>query len=253
MLTMVGLVLVFGKFYASFARDHKALRSYANPTYYIYSATKYVNGISGRGVGQFMAAIGPDATIPATDIDRELIIMVVGESARADRFSLNGHQRDTNPRLREAGAISFTDFWACGTSTAVSVPCMFSMSGSTRSSAHPGPPVPSAALPGLLAPHAAARAQIIPRGRPTVDQAGGPGPPAWSRAPRGPRPLRGRRAVVGDRAKTDLRAGRTALPTLQRPPADRGGLRRRAEAAGELLERRGLGDRASRPPPEPAE
>ena len=73
-----------------------------------------------------MVIVGADAVIPASDVDRELIIMVIGETARADRFSLNGYQRDTNPRLRQKNVISFTNFWACGTSTAVSVPCMFS-------------------------------------------------------------------------------------------------------------------------------
>ena len=66
---------------------------------------------------------------------------------------------------------------------------------------------------------------------------GGPGRQARARRPApgrrgGPAPCRVDGAVVGDLAETDLRAGRTALPALQRPPADRGGLRRRAEAAG---------------------
>jgi lipid A ethanolaminephosphotransferase len=51
--------------------------------------------------------------------------MVVGETARADRFSLNGYERRTNPLLARLGVISFTDFSSCGTSTAISVPCMF--------------------------------------------------------------------------------------------------------------------------------
>ena len=58
--------------------------------------------------------------------------MVVGETARADHFSLNGYGRDTNPRLREKNVISFTQFKACGTSTAVSVPCMFILDGETK-------------------------------------------------------------------------------------------------------------------------
>jgi len=51
--------------------------------------------------------------------------MVLGETARADRFSLNGYERETNPELARQGVISFTDVAACGTSTAISVPCMF--------------------------------------------------------------------------------------------------------------------------------
>jgi len=77
-----------------------------------------------------LVRIAPDAKIPATDNDHELIIMVVGETARSDRFSLNGYQRNTNPALvLENRLISYTHISACGTSTAISVPCMFALAG----------------------------------------------------------------------------------------------------------------------------
>lgn len=120
------LALVFGRFYASFFREHKPLRYYANPSYYIYSTVKYMK----RSIKRDRLPIKPiglDAKIPATDSHRELIIFVVGETARADRFSLNGYARETNPLLKKEAVISFPNFWACGTSTALSVPCMFSV------------------------------------------------------------------------------------------------------------------------------
>jgi len=40
---------------------------------------------------------------------------------------LQCQQRETNPRLKKEQVISFTNFWSCGTTTAVSVPCMFSI------------------------------------------------------------------------------------------------------------------------------
>ncbi|MBK7024768.1 MAG: phosphoethanolamine--lipid A transferase [Sulfuritalea sp.] len=128
-LLMVGTVLAFGGFYASFLREHKSLRSYANPGYFIYSAIKYSTGSLAVKSRQALTSIGADAQIPASDVERELFILVIGETARADRFSLNGYIRDTNPQLRQANAISFSNFRACGTSTAVSVPCMFSLLG----------------------------------------------------------------------------------------------------------------------------
>lgn len=128
--TMTGLVLLFGSFYASFAREHKALRSYANPTYPLYSLVKYLHGRYAAPADKTVVPIGTDARIPRADPHRELIILVVGETARADHFSLNGYARETNPLLAQAAVISFTDFHACGTSTAVSVPCMFSVAGS---------------------------------------------------------------------------------------------------------------------------
>ena len=50
----------------------------------------------------------------------------MGETARADRFSLNGYPRQTNPNLEKEELISLKNVSSCGTSTAVSVPCMFS-------------------------------------------------------------------------------------------------------------------------------
>ena len=55
--------------------------------------------------------------------------MVVGETARADHFSLNGYPKKTNPLLEKEDIISFNNFYSCGTSTAISVPCMFSLLG----------------------------------------------------------------------------------------------------------------------------
>jgi lipid A ethanolaminephosphotransferase len=59
----------------------------------------------------------------------ELIIMVLGEAARADRFSLNGYEKETNPLLKKEEIINFSNMYSCGTSTAESVPCMFSIFG----------------------------------------------------------------------------------------------------------------------------
>lgn len=135
-LTMVIItVFAFGGFYASFFRMHKELRQHANPVYPLYSALKFtVQQFSSARPGPIEAIAG-DAAIPASDVTRELVIMVVGETARADRFSLNGYARDTNPRLREKNVISFSNFRACGTSTAVSVPCMFLLDGETKGAA----------------------------------------------------------------------------------------------------------------------
>lgn len=124
LLVMLALVLVFSSFFASFVREHKALRYYSNPLTPIYSAYRFGRkaGVKGPVV---VKAIGEDAAIPPEDLDRELIIMVLGETARADRFSLNGYSQPTNPRLEQENVISFAHVESCGTATAVSVPCMF--------------------------------------------------------------------------------------------------------------------------------
>jgi lipid A ethanolaminephosphotransferase len=123
------LVMSFSSYFASFLREHKPLRTYANPSYAIYSGVKYANQVFATKNDKALAVMGADAKIPESDHGRELIILVVGETARADRFSINGYGRETTPSLQATQAVSFSNFWACGTSTAISVPCMFSMSG----------------------------------------------------------------------------------------------------------------------------
>lgn len=58
-----------------------------------------------------------------------LLVIVVGETARAANWGLNGYRRDTTPELAAAGGINFPDVTACGTSTEVSLRCMFAPFG----------------------------------------------------------------------------------------------------------------------------
>jgi len=129
-LTIIVLViqpLVFGKSYASFLREHKAVRYYINPVTPLYSLLKYIDNSLTARTPVVLSEIGKDAVISTADIGRELMILVVGETARADHFSLNGYSRKTNPLLEKEAVISFPNVVSCGTTTAVSVPCMFSL------------------------------------------------------------------------------------------------------------------------------
>ena len=125
-LSVIALMFFFSDYYTSFFREHKSLRFYANPSYYIYSSGKYIHGLF-KTKSSGLKQVGLDATIPVSDGPRKLVILVIGEAARADRLSLNGYERDTTPLLKQEDVISFTNFWSCGTTTAVSVPCMFSI------------------------------------------------------------------------------------------------------------------------------
>ncbi len=125
-------ILVFGSYYSSFFREHKPLRFYTNPTFPIYNIGKYA-GATFFPKNTTFTKVGTDVKI-VPNSDRKLMIMVVGEAARADHFSLNGYSKDTNPKLKqEPKLVNFTDVTSCGTSTAVSVPCMFSFLGDNGS------------------------------------------------------------------------------------------------------------------------
>jgi len=121
-------IALFGRSYASFAREHKPLRFTVNPIYWIYSTGKYIHKTFNSGP-IVVKPIGLDAKIVKNPDDNrsKLVIVVVGEAARADHFSLNGYKRDTNPLLSQDDIIDLPHVSSCGTSTAESVPCMFSI------------------------------------------------------------------------------------------------------------------------------
>ena len=128
-LALLSLVLAIAPFsasYTSFFREHKILRYYTNPATPIYSSVKYLSMLTEEATPKVRSALGRDARIPEEDISRELVILVVGEAARADHFSLNGYERPTNPLLAQEDIINYPQASSCGTATAYSVPCMFS-------------------------------------------------------------------------------------------------------------------------------
>ncbi len=131
-VAIIGAIfLSFSKFYTSFFREHKPLRYNVNPSYWIYSVGNYISK-SINTTPKELKKIGNDAKLTPEktkeeEEKKELIIMVVGEAARADRFSLNGYEKETNPLLKNEEIINFSNMYSCGTSTAESVPCMFSI------------------------------------------------------------------------------------------------------------------------------
>ncbi|WP_180763023.1 sulfatase-like hydrolase/transferase [Helicobacter sp. 11S02596-1] len=69
--------------------------------------------------------VGLDARLKPTHTQPKIFVLVIGESARAANFSLNGYVRDTNPYMAKLDTlVNFTNFYSCGVITAISIPCM---------------------------------------------------------------------------------------------------------------------------------
>lgn len=126
----VASIAIFSSQYASFFREHKQDRYYISPAYPLYSAINLAGSSLPQGAPLPFQPLQAVANIlEGPDAHAELVILVVGETARADHFSLNGYSRITNPELAKVDRlISYSDIQSCGTSTAISVPCMFSYS-----------------------------------------------------------------------------------------------------------------------------
>lgn len=133
LITML-MILVVAPVYSGFkhfVREDKTTRKYANPGYFSYSLIKYSSSKIKSMRSFHLKQTAVDAIKMPGD-KRRLGILVVGEGARADRFSLNGYARDTNPELKKLGVLSFGNAISCGTSTGESVPCMFSVLNRTE-------------------------------------------------------------------------------------------------------------------------
>ena len=125
--TLACAFLVFQDF-ASLMRNHTQLRYQINPLNSVYALLDLTVIPSEESSGPIQT-IGQDAHVAKHSKPPPLLVLVLGETARSDHFSLNGYGRNTNPLLAKESVVSFTNVTSCGTSTAESLPCMFSHLG----------------------------------------------------------------------------------------------------------------------------
>ena len=126
-----GGALAMNRQLAPLMRNNVHLRYMMNPPASLYSAgavalkpllrhsRKLIPVSGGTALGASYAAQGRPP----------LFVLVVGETARADHFGLNGYARNTTPELAARKVLSWRDVHSCGTNTLASVPCMFSPLG----------------------------------------------------------------------------------------------------------------------------
>jgi lipid A ethanolaminephosphotransferase len=133
LLTFGTTQLVF-KDFSSLMRNYPQMRYQINPLNSLYAVLDMTVIPSQQARGP-LQSVGLDARIAprsqSTPHSPPLLVFVLGETARSQNFSLNGYERNTNPLLAQENITSFTQVSSCGTSTAESVPCMFSHLGRT--------------------------------------------------------------------------------------------------------------------------
>lgn len=134
----VSVVLSFALLVAALFSDYKAFSAVLRERHDLMTA--YQPGATVTALVRFTReqwkSAAPDVRPLGTDArpgpalaaaDKPVLLVIfAGETTRAQNFGLNGYARDTTPELRARGVINFADVTACGTSTAVSLPCMFS-------------------------------------------------------------------------------------------------------------------------------
>ncbi|WP_293794541.1 phosphoethanolamine transferase EptA [uncultured Pantoea sp.] len=127
-LLILLMAALFYKDYASLIRNNKNLIKMITPANVVSGTGHYVDQRYLQG-SQELVKIGEDAhkgPLISAATKKTLVVLVVGETARAENFSLGGYARDTNPQLKKQQVIYYPNASSCGTETAISVPCMFS-------------------------------------------------------------------------------------------------------------------------------
>lgn len=130
-LIVLCLLLVYQDF-ASTMRNHPRLRYLINPLNSVYAlghlATRPL-----RIDASVLLPLGRDAhpgASYANQTEAPLLLLVLGETGRSQNFGINGYARQTTPLLAvRKDLVSARQAWSCGTSTAASLPCMFSHLG----------------------------------------------------------------------------------------------------------------------------
>jgi len=114
--------------YAVFFREHKTVRYALSPAAPVVSFARLLSSEDKRDPNTPLINPAGNVQRIATVNDKPLVLfLVVGETARAANFQLGGYARATNPELIERPDVVYFDHaTSCGTSTAISVPCMFS-------------------------------------------------------------------------------------------------------------------------------
>jgi len=127
------LLAVFQPF-SSAMRNHTQLRYMINPLNSVYAVGNLVARPFRQDSGPLIP-VGADARLGASYTGQTkppLLVLVLGETGRSGNFALNGYGRPTTPELSARDdLVTARNVWSCGTSTAASVPCMFSHLGKT--------------------------------------------------------------------------------------------------------------------------
>lgn len=111
------------------------------PWSYVINTARHFNRLALENRNQINL---PDAVFaPVTPTRKQIVVLVIGEAARADNFGLYGYRRDTNPFTVKQGIIPFPVGLSCATNTIASTACILTHQGSKASSHTAYEPLPS--------------------------------------------------------------------------------------------------------------
>jgi len=125
---LVGLLFTNMKAYSTVLRGNKELMGSVQPLAPMGAALRYAKMMfkSTQIVVQPTGVDAKPGPLLAQAKKPILMVIVAGETGRAQNWSLGGYARETNAELKTRDIVYYPNATSCGTATATSLPCMFS-------------------------------------------------------------------------------------------------------------------------------
>lgn len=142
----VSLVVLVGFLFATsftwlwYDQNATRLGSKILPWSYVVNTARHFNkeALRNRDV-----VLLPDATFEGPVAAKEIVVLVIGESTRAENFSLYGHDQLTNEFTAQTSLVALPMGQSCATNTITSTACILTADGSAASSHTVSEPLPS--------------------------------------------------------------------------------------------------------------
>jgi len=115
-------LIIFSSTWLWFDEYGKQLGAKVLPWSYIANSVRYQ---SKKMSEHKEAVLLPDGQFGA-DTGRQLVVLVIGETARANNFAQYGYSRNTSPRLVQENAVALSDTSSCTSYTTGSMRCILS-------------------------------------------------------------------------------------------------------------------------------
>ncbi len=111
-----------------FDRHMTVLGSLSLPWSYVINTARYLRQEAALNREQVLLADASDSYSPPAG-QRQVVVLVIGESARAQNHSLYGYGRQTAPYTRDLGLVALPGARSCATYTLAGLACMLTHEG----------------------------------------------------------------------------------------------------------------------------
>ena len=141
-ITMVSWIYIISFTWLWFDQHLSRLGGRILPWSYVVNTIRYIDQAA---LAQREQVLLPKASFThrLADGERDIVVLVIGEAARAQNFSYYGYHRDTNAFTRETSMLALPSGLSCATYTIASVACILTHEGSDASPRTSFEPLPS--------------------------------------------------------------------------------------------------------------